>query len=128
VTGTVPSLRPFYQGVQVVVAPLRFGSGVKTKVLEAMAAAVPVVGTRFANEGADAAPGVEMIVADEPAAFAEAIVTLLRDDALRRQLGAAGAAFVARRFGAEAVRGRFERAVEEAVARYHTTPSKAGGP
>jgi hypothetical protein len=125
VTGTVPSLRPFYQGVQVVVAPLRFGSGVKTKVLEAMAAAVPVVGTRFANEGADAAPGVEMIVADEPAAFAEGIVTLLGDDELRKRLGAAGRAFAARRFGVEAVRGRFERAVEDAIARHHTTPSKA---
>jgi hypothetical protein len=128
VTGTVPSLRPFYQGVQVVVAPLRFGSGVKTKVLEAMAAAVPVVGTRFANEGADAAPGVEMIVADEPAAFAEGIITLLGDDELRKRLGAAGRAFATRRFGVEAVRGRFERAVEEAIARHHTAPSKAGGP
>jgi polysaccharide biosynthesis protein PslH len=114
VTGTVSSFREYFQRVQVAVAPLPFGSGVKTKVLQAMAAGVPVVGSRFANEGADAAIGREILIEDEPLAFAEAVVSLLVDPERRRSIGEAGCRFALETFGVESVKLRFEDAVREA--------------
>ncbi len=96
VTGTVPDVRPFLAEAWVSVAPLRLARGVQSKVLEAMATGLPVVGTRSALEGLDAGAEDGARQADEPADFAGAVVELLRDSARRRALGARARAFVER--------------------------------
>jgi sugar transferase (PEP-CTERM/EpsH1 system associated) len=77
VTGTVPDVRPYIAHAAAAVAPLRIARGVQNKVLEAMAMATPVVVSPQALEGIDAVPGSELVLADEPAAFAGACAALL---------------------------------------------------
>ncbi len=106
--GFVPRLTDVYADAAVFVAPLRFAAGVQNKVLEAMAAGLPVVTTSLVNQGLGAADGVEIVVRDEPRAFAEAVVRILRDAEGARRLGERGRAFVRVRFDWNAVVGRVE--------------------
>ncbi len=87
VTGAVPDVRPYLSRAAVSVAPFRIARGVQNKVLEAMSSGLPVVGTSLAFQGitANAEDGVR--VADSGKAFADEVVTLLGDPALRRDLG-----------------------------------------
>jgi hypothetical protein len=88
VTGTVPDVRPWLAGADLVVAPLLIARGVQNKVLEAMAMARPVLATR-ARPPASARVGQDLAVADGPEDFATHTMALL-DAALARSMGAAG--------------------------------------
>ncbi|HSV07643.1 MAG TPA: glycosyltransferase family 4 protein [Candidatus Binatus sp.] len=90
VTGFVPDLRPWLARAEVVVVPVREGGGVRGKVLEAWAAARPVVTTARGVAGLVAHDGENVLVADDGAAFAGHVSRLLADGELRRRLGAAG--------------------------------------
>jgi polysaccharide biosynthesis protein PslH len=70
--------------------PLRFGGGTRLKILEALARGVPVVTTTIGCEGLDLEPGEDLLVADDPAAFARSLDLLLADDDLCRRLAARG--------------------------------------
>jgi hypothetical protein len=94
VTGFVPDLNAALNHAAVFVAPLRFAAGVQNKVLEAMAAARPVVTTTLVNDGLRAEPGRHVLIADDPQAIAKSIVALLQDEALRKEIGEAGLEFV----------------------------------
>lgn len=98
VTGFVEDLRPYYDRAAVLVAPMRFVTGVQTKILEAMAMETPVVTTSMASEGIQATPGRHIFVADDTRAFSERLVQLLRDPELRRRVGSEARVFVAERF------------------------------
>lgn len=99
VTGTVPDVRPWLAGADLVVAPLLIARGVQNKVLEAMAMARPVLATRAAATGIPARVGQDLAVADGPEDFATHTMTLLADTALARSMGAAGRRFVVDRCG-----------------------------
>lgn len=107
--GFVPDLNQVLNEAAVFVAPLRFSAGVQNKVLEAMAAGLPVVTTRNVSEGLGAHPGEELLVGSEPDELAEAIVGLLEDAAQRRQLGLAGREFVKGRFSWQVAGDRLRR-------------------
>ncbi len=109
VLGFVPDLNQLLNETAVFVAPLRFSAGVQNKVLEAMAAGVPVVATPNVNEGMAAEPGREILLAEDAVGLAAAVVGLLRDDDLRKRVGLAGRAFVERRFRWEGVLERMEK-------------------
>lgn len=96
VTGTVPDVRPYLASAEVAVAPLRIARGLQNKILESMAMALPVVGTKAAFEGLDQAEGSGGFVADDPEAFAEHLVALLQDPALRREAGERARLYVER--------------------------------
>jgi sugar transferase (PEP-CTERM/EpsH1 system associated) len=98
VTGTVPDVRPYYREAVAVVVPLRVGGGTRLKILEAMAAGVPVVSTTLGAEGLDVDPGRDLLTADTPAAIAEAIASLRDQPSQWRQLSEAGRALVARTY------------------------------
>ncbi len=87
VTGFVDDIRPYYERADVCVAPLRIARGVQNKILEAMATANAVVATGGASAGIACRPNIDLMVADEPAAFAACVVALLQDKASRRRLG-----------------------------------------
>lgn len=87
VTGAVPDIRPYLRGAAVSVVPLRIARGIQNKLLEAMAMGLPVVTTSAAFKGVEAVRDRDLLVADEPAAFAESVVRLLRDERLRREMG-----------------------------------------
>ena len=92
VTGSVPDVRPYLASASVAVVPIRIARGIQNKVLEAMAMGLPVVTTTKAFTGIEAIPGTDLLVADQPEAFAELIVRLLEDPRRREQMGHAARA------------------------------------
>lgn len=86
----------------VAVVPILAGSGTRVKILEAWAAATPVVSTTIGAEGLPAEPGRHLMVADRPEAFAQAVSALLRSEDLRRRIGGAGRQVFEREFTWEA--------------------------
>jgi sugar transferase (PEP-CTERM/EpsH1 system associated) len=113
-TGYLPDIRPTIARSCVSVVPLRSGGGTRLKILEAMALGTPVVSTKKGAEGLDATPGLHLLVADEPAAFADAVVQLLQSPIQRRQLADQAHQLVRSRYEWNAIGARFQGVVQEA--------------
>ncbi len=111
IRGYVDDLPAALDGASLAVAPLHIARGIQNKVLEAMAAALPVVATTAAAEGVEAAPGRDLVVEDEAMPFAAAIVALLRDPALAAAIGASARAAVSRGHSWESQASRLEAAL-----------------
>jgi glycosyltransferase involved in cell wall biosynthesis len=94
VTGAVEDTRPYISGAGAYVAPLRLGGGTRFKLLEAMALGRPVISTTVGAEGFPVTSGRELLIADSPVDFAQAVLRVLADRGLGRALGEAGRAFV----------------------------------
>ena len=90
VTGYVPDIRPYFEDASVFVAPLRAGSGIQTKNLEAMAMGIPVVTSSIGAMGLEAEIGTELLVADTPEAFAENVIRLIDNPDIRQTFADAG--------------------------------------
>ncbi len=87
-TGYVDDIRPYVQGSACYIVPLRVGGGSRLKILDAWAMGMAVVSTAVGCEGLDARDGDNIIVRDEPAAFAAAVLDVVRDAELRARIGA----------------------------------------
>ena len=94
VTGGVPDVRPYLSAAGIFVCPLRFGAGVKNKVLAALAMGKAVVATGVSLEGLDLREDEHVIVADEPGVFAAQVIRLIEDPELAACLGRRGQALV----------------------------------
>ncbi len=94
--GYLSDLRPLFETVRLSIAPLRYGAGVKGKVMQSICHGVPVVATSIAIEGMDLENSVEVLVADGPAAFARAIADLYGDERLWTKLVRGGSAKIER--------------------------------
>jgi glycosyltransferase involved in cell wall biosynthesis len=79
VRGEVSNVRPYLDAAAVVAAPIRLGGGMRVKVLEALASGKAIVATPLAVEGLELRDGVQVIVAETAAGFADALVELLTD-------------------------------------------------
>jgi polysaccharide biosynthesis protein PslH len=99
VTGAVDDVRPYVARAAAVVAPVRAGSGTRLKIIEALAMGKGLVSTTLGCEGLDLEAGNHLLVADDPAAFAEQVVSVLADQVLAARLGADGRSRVHRRYG-----------------------------
>ncbi|HEY4743026.1 MAG TPA: glycosyltransferase family 4 protein, partial [Desulfuromonadaceae bacterium] len=122
--GFVDDVSAFYRSVDVVVAPLRHGGGIKIKVLEAMAHGKAVVTTSIGAEGI-AEPGEgAFLVADEPAAFAEAVVALLSDGERRTSLGKRARRIIEERFSWQRVCDDLDDIYRTITARRHGEPQR----
>jgi sugar transferase (PEP-CTERM/EpsH1 system associated) len=87
VTGFVKSMAETLNGADVAIAPMRSGSGIQNKILEAMSCALPVVTTRIGLGGIAAAADEEIVITEGEIAFAAEVVDLLNDPARARSLG-----------------------------------------
>ena len=125
VTGTVPAVTDYLRAAAVFVVPLRIGGGTRIKIYEGMAMGTATVSTRVGAEGLDVTHGRDILLADEPEAFAEAIVTLLQNEDLRRRFEAAAAA-TARQYDWSVISRRFVQVLEETIRR--VGPSTAVSP
>ncbi|MEV6875568.1 glycosyltransferase [Amycolatopsis sp. NPDC051128] len=114
VRGWVPDLDSAYQGARVVVAPLRFGAGVKGKLGESLGYGVPVVATPLAAEGMHLTHGRDVLVGSSAEELAEEIVTLLEDDKLWQRLSEEGKTVVDRLFGADVARRTLTSVLDQA--------------
>jgi glycosyltransferase involved in cell wall biosynthesis len=112
--GWVPDLATYFDATRVFVAPLRYGAGIKIKVLDSLAAGVPVVVTPVAAEGLHLTDGVDALVAESAEEFARAVVRLHGDAGLWQRLADGGRDLLRRRFSNasmdEALRGLLELA------------------
>jgi glycosyltransferase involved in cell wall biosynthesis len=113
--GFVEDVAQFYAGVDVVVAPLRLGGGIKIKVLEAMACGRPVVATSVGAEGIASLEDEALLVADEPGRFASCVCRLLNDPDLGKSLGERGRELVSQRFSWQRVTEDLARIYAELI-------------
>jgi polysaccharide biosynthesis protein PslH len=90
VTGTVDDVRPYYRGALAAIVPLRIGGGTRLKILEAMAAGIPVVSTSVGAEGLAVNPGVNILIADTPEEMTRALMALNHSHEMWKRLSEAG--------------------------------------
>lgn len=109
VTGTVDDVRPYLGRAVGMIVPLRYGSGIRNKILEAFAAGRPVVSTSVGCEGLPVRHNEHLLVADTAEEFAAACARLVRDPAEAARLVAAGRS-VARSLDLQATE-QFQRAL-----------------
>jgi sugar transferase (PEP-CTERM/EpsH1 system associated) len=112
VTGRVDDVRPHDAAATVYIVPLRIGGGTRLKIFEAMSMAKAVVSTTVGAEGLPVHDGTDIVIADEPARFAQAVVQLIRDPEARRRIEAAARQLVVERYDWSAVARDFEEALE----------------
>ncbi|MEO0263103.1 MAG: glycosyltransferase [candidate division WOR-3 bacterium] len=101
VLGEVEDIRPYLSESKVFVAPLKFGTGIKVKIIEAMALGVPVVTTSVGVQGISVKNGVHLFVEDDPKNFAKYVVELLKDEDLRKRIAENARNYVFENFDAE---------------------------
>ena len=113
VTGHVPETRPYFAQSAVFVSPLRGGSGIQVKNLEALAMGLPVVTTSVGAAGIEAKIGHDLIIADEPKEFASKVIQLLDDPKLRREIGQNGRRLVEEKYNWPDVVNRLDKIYEQ---------------
>ena len=114
-TGFVEDLESEYKSASVFAAPILAGGGIIVKILDAMAAGVPVVTTSFGNEVIRAESGKDLLVADSPEDFARALVTLLKDPELRNAVAERGQRHLAVNFSEEGLIRTLDAAYQELI-------------
>lgn len=117
VTGYVEDPQPHLEAAAALIVPVRAGGGMRVKILEALARGLPIVSTTIGYEGITLSPGRHLLVGDTPAAFAEALIAVLRDPALGRRLAAAGRAVAETQYDWRVVNPQIERLYSAALAR-----------
>jgi polysaccharide biosynthesis protein PslH len=118
VTGFVDDMRPWLARASLMVCPMVMGSGIKNKVLEALAMARPVVATTMGVEALEVTSGNELMIADTAEAFASATLALLGDTATRRRMGAAGRELVLRRYTWDACAASYDAIYSQLATRH----------
>lgn len=115
VTGFVADVDDIFHNCRVFVAPLRFGSGMKGKIGQALSFGVPVVTTPIGAEGMELEHGNQAMIAEGPREFADAVINLYQDAALWQRLSDNGREHVRRNFTPEVVEEKICRAVRNLV-------------
>jgi len=114
VSADLADLRTAVCSGTIYICPVRHGSGLKNKVLEAMAMRLPIVAHPSALVGIDCAPGIHLLAADTPQRFASDIIGLLRDPQRATELANAGRQLVERQYGWDLRAREFERVYKDA--------------
>jgi sugar transferase (PEP-CTERM/EpsH1 system associated) len=114
VTGRVDDVRPHIAAASVYVVPLRIGGGTRLKIFEAMAMGKAVVSTTVGAEGLPVTHGHDVVIADEPARFAQAVVHMIRDVEARRRIERAARRLVVEKYDWSAAAADFEEALASA--------------
>lgn len=124
-TGYVEDVRPLMGAAACHIVPLRAGGGTRLKILNSWAMGKAIVSTSIGCEGLEGIDGVNLLIRDDPKEFAEAILLLLRDIALRRRLGAGGRATAERLYSWEVIgqtiAERYQAAIAEHAASSNST-------
>jgi hypothetical protein len=126
VTGSVPDVRPYLQRSALMVAPLNIARGTQNKILEAMAAGVPVVVSGIAAGGVDAQPREHFLVADTVEEHAAAALRILESPDERARLAAAGRARMLSHHDWGRSMQRLDRIIERCISAFGQRPAAAG--
>lgn len=115
-TGFVPDLRPHLAAAAAIVVPLRLGGGTRLKIVEGMAMGKAIVSTTLGAEGIDAVAGRDLLIEDQPVAFADAVCRLLAEPDLATRIGRSGRQLAVERYSwsgaARALEGFYRRLLE----------------
>ena len=118
-TGFVSDLRPHVAAAAAIVVPLRLGGGTRLKIVEAMAMGKAIVSTTLGAEGIEAVAGRDILLEDEPGAFAEAVNRLLVEPDLAARIGRSARQLAMERYGwseaARTLEGFYRRVMEKAA-------------
>jgi glycosyltransferase involved in cell wall biosynthesis len=117
VTGTVADIRPWIWSAAVYASPLRFGLGVKNKILEAMASGAPIVATSRSLSGTPLTDGRDVLIADDAAIFSESVVRLLSDPELCKLLSRETRRRAESEYSWDSITSAFEALYREILAR-----------
>jgi glycosyltransferase involved in cell wall biosynthesis len=98
VTGYVEDPTPYFADSAVFVVPLRAGGGMRVKILDAWARGIPIVSTSIGCEGIEVRDGENILIADTPQDFAQAVVRVIRDLTLAQQLAENGQRWVEEKY------------------------------
>lgn len=115
VTGKVDDLRPYRNLASMLVSPVRLGSGMRTKVLEAMASGLPVVSTSLGMQGIEAQTGVNCLIADTADQFERSVEWLLEDPALGKQMADKAQELIEEKYTLESGLRHFEKILQSVV-------------
>ncbi|HUD60146.1 MAG TPA: Hint domain-containing protein [Acetobacteraceae bacterium] len=125
--GPVERLDKVYDSARLTVAPLRYGAGIKAKVIESLAAGVPCVGTNIAFEGMALPTALSSCIADTPAAFAAALIGLYRDEAAYASTAEAGQRYALVNNSEVCVDGLMRQALAPALRQWAGITEELGG-
>jgi glycosyltransferase involved in cell wall biosynthesis len=103
VVGEVPEMSPWLSSSWAYVCPMRSGTGIKNKLLEALANGLPCIATPIATQGMHLTPGVEVLVAQDASSIARLVISVLANEELARDVGEAGRRYVLANHSWEAV-------------------------
>jgi len=126
-TGHVDDMRPYVQSAACYVAPLRIGGGTRLKILDAWAMGKAVVSTSIGCEGLDAVDGQNILIRDEPSAFATAVTMLLRDTGLRASLERNARATAVQKYSWNVIGEKMRSVYEGVLAQSSRTHVDSGG-
>ena len=115
VISTVEDLRPYREQATIFINPMRLGSGLRVKMLEAMASGLPVVSTVLGAAGIPAQNGENCFVADTPELFAQSIEWLMTDQNLAKQMGVRARTMVQTRFNSRSTISELEQVLKEVI-------------
>lgn len=115
VVGFVKDTREPLSKAAISVAPLRYGAGMKGKVVEALSMGLPIVTTSFGAQGLEAQDGRHMRIADDAQMFAEHVIDLLTDPGLAESMGNAGKELVAERCGPESIKNLLQMTFQQST-------------
>ena len=118
VTGTVPDIRPYYSAAKVFVAPMRIGSGLQNKLLEAMAMGTPCVTTPLAGDTLGAEGGKHLLVGTTAQQLADAILALLADATRRTLMASEAHRFVQQHYTWDTIGNQLNQILHEAANRH----------
>jgi glycosyltransferase involved in cell wall biosynthesis len=124
-TGYLQDVRPAIASAWVQVVPLRVGGGTRLKILESLAIGTPVVSTSKGAEGLDLIPGQDILIADTPNEFANALINLFYQPELRHRLSLNGRKAIERKYDWDRI-GEHLRSFIEQVVKSHNIRGKYG--
>ncbi|MGB2736461.1 MAG: glycosyltransferase family 4 protein [Candidatus Nanopelagicales bacterium] len=113
--GEVDSIASELSHCAVSLVPVRYGGGTRIKIIESFALGVPVVSTSVGCEGLAAAPGIDLLVADDPAGLAQACCHVLADHQLASKLATAGRELFEREFSYAHAKASLRVALDQAI-------------
>jgi glycosyltransferase involved in cell wall biosynthesis len=120
--GLVDDTRPYLQGSALFVCPLRSGSGTRFKLLESLACGCPVVSTPVGCEGLGATDGTNMLIRESPRAFADAVLSILNNPDMGRDIGEHGRDWVVRHHAWQHSASILRLAYEQLIGHEDPTP------